>query len=60
MSESLGGTPMTIFHTLNDMCEGVGQNSGYVMGAGGGGGGGGGGGVGSHLMHDINYSMCEI
>ena len=37
MSESLGGTPMTIFHTLNDMCEGVGQDSGYVMGGGGGG-----------------------
>ena len=47
MSESLGGTPMTIFHTLYDMCEGVCRDSGYVMG-------------GSHLMHDINHSMCEI
>ena len=32
MSESLGGTPITIFHTLYGMCEGVGRDSGYVMG----------------------------
>ena len=32
MSESLGETPMTIFHTWYGMCEGVGQDSGYVMG----------------------------
>ena len=31
MSESLGGTPMTIFHTLYDMCEGVGRDLGYVV-----------------------------
>ena len=47
MSESLGGTSMTIFHTWYGMCEGVGRDSGYVMGR-------------SHLMHDINHSMCEI
>ena len=32
MSESLGGTPMTIFHTWYGICEGVGWDSGYVMG----------------------------
>ena len=31
MSESLGGTPMTIFHTLYGMCEGVSRDSGYVI-----------------------------
>ena len=32
MSESLGGTPITIFHTCYGMCEGVGRDLGYVMG----------------------------
>ena len=31
MSESLGGTPMTGFHTWCCMCEGVDRDSGYVM-----------------------------
>ena len=31
MSESLGGTLMTIFHTLYAMCEEVGRDSGYVV-----------------------------
>ena len=31
MSESLGETPITGFHTWLYMCEGVGQDSGYVM-----------------------------
>ena len=31
MSESLGETPMTSFHTWSFMCEGVGQDLGYVM-----------------------------
>ena len=31
MSESLGETPMTGFHTWSCMCEGVGQDLGYVM-----------------------------
>ena len=53
MSESLRGTPMTTFHTWYGVCEGVGWDLGYVMG-------GGGGGWGSHFMHDINHSMCEL
>ena len=32
MSESLGGTPMTIFHIGYCKCEGVGWDSGYVVG----------------------------
>ena len=47
MSESLGGTPMIIFHTWYGMCDGVDRDSGVCHG-------------GSHLMHDINHSMCEI
>ena len=47
MSESLGGTPMTIFHTWYDLCEGVDRDSGFVMG-------------GSHLMHDINHSIVKF
>ena len=47
MSESLCGTPMTIFHTWYGMCEGVGQDSMYVVSS-------------FHLMHDIKHSMCKF
>ena len=42
--KSLGGTPMTGFHTLCPRCEGVGQASGYGHEE-------------SHLMHDMKYSI---
>ena len=43
---SLGKTPMTGFHTLRCMCEGVGQDSGYGHKE-------------SHLIHDMKYSMKD-
>ena len=47
MSESLGGTLMTIFHTWYGMCEEVDRDSGYVV-------------SGFYLMHDIKHSMCKL
>ena len=47
MSESLGGTPMTIFHTWYGMCEGVDRDSRYVV-------------SGFISCNDIKHSMCKF